>query len=53
MSDMPNWQVIKQFEEKREIILYALKFMQITSQAESPSCGLNQALMMSNATHKS
>ena len=52
MSDMPNWQFIKQLEEKCEFIRYALKFMQITSQAESPSCGLNQALMMSNATHK-
>lgn len=52
MSDMPNWQFIKQLEEKCEFIRYALKFMQTTSQTDSRSCGLNQALMMSNATRK-
>jgi len=32
--DMPNWQFIKQLEEKYEFIQYALKNMQITSHAE-------------------
>ena len=52
MNVMPNWQFIKQLEEKREFIHYASKYMQDTSDVESRPCGLNQALMMSSATHK-
>ena len=53
MSDMLNRQFIKQLEEKREFIHYAWNYMQITSLVESRSCGLNQALMMSNTAQKS